>query len=87
MRRADSLEVRHLAAAAMATQVIAIIVATTYDSLSFLTYATLVAITLGLCGTLWRLTHPARMVRTSTTRWFAANRPPRSELGEPTKII
>jgi polysaccharide biosynthesis protein PslJ len=78
IRRADSLEVRHLAAAAMATQVIAIVVAATYDSLSFLTYATLVAITLGLCGTLWRLTHPARLVRTSTTRWFAANRPSRS---------
>jgi O-antigen ligase len=87
MRRADSLEVRHLAAAAMATQVIAMVVAATYDSLSFLTYATLVAITLGLCGALWRLTHPARIVRTSTTRWFAANRPPRSELGEQTKII
>ena len=28
------------------------------------------ALTVGLCGTVWRLTHPARKVRTSTTRWF-----------------
>ncbi len=74
LRRADTAEVRHLAAATMATQCIAIVVAGTFDSMSFLTYATLVALTLGLCGLLWRLTHPARMVRTSTTRWFTAPR-------------
>jgi polysaccharide biosynthesis protein PslJ len=71
MRRANTPEVRHLSAAAMSTQLIAIVVAGTYDSLSFLTYATVLALTIGMCGTLWRLTHPARVVRTSTTRWFA----------------
>jgi hypothetical protein len=35
-----------------------------------MTYATILALTLGMCGTVWRLTHPARRVRTSTTRWF-----------------
>jgi hypothetical protein len=72
-RRAENSEVRHLCAAAIATQLIALVVAGTYDSLSFLTYAMTVALTLGICGTLWRLTHPKRMVRTSTTRWFAAD--------------
>ena len=38
-RRAENPEVRHLCAAAIATQLIALVVAGTYDSLSFLTYA------------------------------------------------
>jgi polysaccharide biosynthesis protein PslJ len=46
------------------------VVAGTFDSLSFSTYTVVVALTLGFCGTVWRLTHPARTVRTSTTRWF-----------------
>jgi polysaccharide biosynthesis protein PslJ len=50
--------------------VMAIAVAGTFDSLSFMTYATILALTLGMCGTVWRLTHPARTVSTSTTRWF-----------------
>lgn len=70
LRRSTSVEDRHLCAALISTQVMAIIVAGTFDSLSFLTYATILALTLGLCGTAWRLTHPARQVRTSTTRWF-----------------
>jgi len=72
-RRAESPEVRHLCAAAVATQLVALVVAGTYDSLAFLTYAITVALTLGICGTVWRLTHPKRIVRTSTTRWFAAS--------------
>jgi hypothetical protein len=51
-----------------------LLVAGTFDSMSFLTYATTLALTLGLCGTVWRLTHPARTVRTSTTRWFIDRR-------------
>jgi O-antigen ligase len=69
-KRAATTEDRHLCAALISTQVIGFVVAGTFDSLSFFTYATVLALTLGLCGTVWRLTHPARTVRTSTTRWF-----------------
>jgi O-antigen ligase len=70
LKRSTSDEDRHLCAALISTQVIGIAVAGTFDSLSFMTYATILALTLGMCGTVWRLTHPARRVRTSTTRWF-----------------
>lgn len=70
LRRSKSLEDRHLCAALISTQLIGIVVAGTFDSLSFMTYATILAVTLGLCGTVWRLTHPARTVRTSIARWF-----------------
>jgi hypothetical protein len=71
-RRAATDEVRHLCAVLVSTQLIALVVAGTYDSMSFLTYATLVALTLGLCGTVWRLTHHSHEVRTATPRWFAS---------------
>jgi O-antigen ligase len=70
LRRSRTEEDRHLCAALISTQVIGLAVAGTFDSLSFLTYTTILALTLGLCGTVWRLTHPAATVRTSTTRWF-----------------
>src|SRR5262249_36572131 len=70
LRRSASLADRHLCAALISTQVIGLVVAGTFDSLSFMTYATMLALTLGLCGTVWPLTHPARTVRTSTTQWF-----------------
>jgi polysaccharide biosynthesis protein PslJ len=70
LRRSTSAEDRHLCAALISTQVIGLAVAGTFDSLSFSTYATVLALTLGLCGTVWRLTHPSRTVRTSTTQWF-----------------
>jgi O-antigen ligase len=70
LKRCTLVEDRHLCAGLISTQVVAIAVAGTFDSLSFMTYATILALTLGLCGTVWRLTHPARTVRTSTTRWF-----------------
>jgi O-antigen ligase len=72
-RRSTRDEDRHLCAALVSTQVIGLLVAGTFDSLSFMTYAITLALTLGLCGTVWRLTHPARTVRTSTTRWFLDN--------------
>jgi polysaccharide biosynthesis protein PslJ len=81
LRRSASLEDRHLCAALISTQVIGLVVAGTFDSLSFMTYSTILALTLGLCGTVWRLTHPARTVRTSTAQWFligSAGLPPRS---------
>jgi O-antigen ligase len=70
LRRSTIEEDRHLCAALIATQVIAIAVAATFDSLSFSTYATIMALSLGMCGTVWRLTHPARQIRTSGIRWF-----------------
>jgi O-antigen ligase len=72
-RRSTRREERHLCAALLSTQVVGLLVAGTFDSLSFMTYATTLALTLGLCGTVWRLTHPARTVRTSTARWFLDN--------------
>ncbi|MEV6847345.1 O-antigen ligase family protein [Actinoplanes sp. NPDC051411] len=68
MRRAPNREVKHLCAALISTQVMGLVVAATFDSLSFLTFATTLALTIGMCGTVWRLTHPARVVRTSATR-------------------
>jgi O-antigen ligase len=68
LRRAPNREVKHLCAALISTQVMGLVVAATFDSLSFLTFATTLALTIGMCGTVWRLTHPARVVRTSATR-------------------
>jgi O-antigen ligase len=70
-RRAAGEEERHLCAALIAAQVGALLVAAFFDSLSFSTYATVLSLTIGVCGTVWRFTHPSRRVRTSTTRWFA----------------
>ncbi|WP_432835859.1 O-antigen ligase family protein [Dactylosporangium sp. CA-092794] len=72
-RRSTSPEDKHLCAALISTQLIALVVAGTFDSLSFSTYTMILALTCGMCGTVWRLTHPARTVRTSTTRWFLGN--------------
>jgi O-antigen ligase len=70
LRRSKFAEDRHLCAALISTQVIGVAVAGTFDSLSFSTYSVVLGLTLGFCGTVWRLTHPTRTVRTSTTRWF-----------------
>jgi O-antigen ligase len=70
-RRAAGEEERHLCAALIAAQVGALLVAAFFDSLSFSTYATVLSLMIGVCGTVWRFTHPSRRVRTSTTRWFA----------------
>lgn len=68
MRRAKREEDRHLCAVIIATQVIAIVVAGTFDSLYYTTYAITVALSIGLAGTLWRFTHPKATIRTSTVR-------------------
>jgi O-antigen ligase len=70
LRRSSSREVRHLCAVLISTQLIAIAVAGTFDSFGYSTYVMTLGLCLGLCGAVWRLTHPARTVRTSTTRWF-----------------
>jgi O-antigen ligase len=66
LRRATTPEDKHVCAALVSTQLIAIFVSVTFDSLWFDTYATTVALTVGLCGAVWRFTHPARQIRTST---------------------
>jgi O-antigen ligase len=70
LRRSRVAETRHLCAGLIATQLIGLLVAGTFDAFSFTSYTVMLALTLGLCGTVWRLTHPNRTVRTSTTGWF-----------------
>ena len=71
LRRSNSVEDRHLCAALIATQLIALVVAGLFDALSFSTYTMVLALMVGLTGTVWRLTHPARVVRTTVSRrWF-----------------
>jgi len=66
LRRSDTVEDRHLCAALLSSQFVAIVVAATFDSFSFTTYSFTLALTIGMCGTAWRLTHPSRVIRTST---------------------
>jgi O-antigen ligase len=68
LRRARTEEDRHLCAALIATQVLAVVVGGTFDSLGFTTFAFTLAALSGLCGAVWRFTHPRRTVRTSTVR-------------------
>ncbi|MEU4424424.1 O-antigen ligase family protein [Actinoplanes sp. NPDC024001] len=68
LRRAATDEDRHLCAALIATQFLAIVVGGTFDSLGFTTFAFTLAALTGLCGAVWRFTHPRRTVRTSTVR-------------------
>jgi O-antigen ligase len=72
-RRAVTEEDRHLCAALLSSQVVAILVGYFFDSLSFTTYATVLSVMVGLCGAAWRFTHPSRTIRTSTTRWYDAS--------------
>ncbi|MFC0532185.1 O-antigen ligase family protein [Phytohabitans kaempferiae] len=72
LRRSERVEDRHLCAALISAQVVGILVGFTFDSLSFTTYTFTLALMSGLCGAVWRFTHPARTVRTSTVnRWGA----------------
>lgn len=65
LRRSTSAEDKHLCAALISSQVVAILVGATFDSFSFTTFAFTLALMTGLAGAVWRLTHPARVVRTS----------------------
>ncbi len=68
LRRSSSEQDRHLCAALVSVQFVAIAVAATFDSLNFSTYATTLPLMIGLCGAVWRFTHPARIVRTMTAQ-------------------
>src|SRR5262249_43186802 len=70
LKRSTIEEDRHLCAALISTQVIAVVVAARLDSPSFSTSATIRGLWLGLCGAVWRLPHPARQTRTSGIRWY-----------------
>ncbi|MFI7607397.1 O-antigen ligase family protein [Micromonospora sp. NPDC049366] len=65
MRRSTRPDDKHLCAALLSSQIVAILVGATFDSMSFTTYAFTLAMMCGLCGAVWRFTHPARVVRTS----------------------
>ncbi len=69
-RRAKRAEDKHLCIALVATQVVCILVEGTVDSLYYTTLAITMALMMGACGTVWRFTHPARTVRTSSVRKF-----------------
>lgn len=70
LRRSTSDEDRHLCAALIATQVAAILVEGTFDALAFTTYATTLSLLIGCCALVWRFTHPARAIRTSTPPFY-----------------
>lgn len=69
-RRSVAERDRHLCTILVAAQLVAVAAGFTFDSLSFSTYATAMSLMVGLCGAVWRFTHPALTVRTSTPRWF-----------------
>jgi hypothetical protein len=69
-RRATNPADRHFCLSLVSVQVIAIFIAYTFDCFAYSTYTVVLGLMIGLCGAVWRFTHPARQVRTSTPRWF-----------------
>lgn len=69
-RRATTKADKHLCLALVAIQIMAVFIAYTFDVFAYSTYTMMLGVMIGLCGTVWRFTHPARQVRTSTTHWF-----------------
>ncbi|GAA0450254.1 hypothetical protein Ade02nite_59380 [Paractinoplanes deccanensis] len=65
LRRATRPADKDICAALVATQLVAVLGSATFDSFAFTTYTCLLAVMVGLCGTVWRFTHPARAVRTA----------------------
>jgi O-antigen ligase len=68
LRRSTRPADRHLCAALISAQLVAVVVGLTFDSLAFTTFSTTLALLAGICGAVWRFTHPTRAVRTSTVR-------------------
>jgi O-antigen ligase len=64
-KRSTSEVDRHLCAALMSTQVAIAVCAYTFDSLGFNTFATMMMVLIGVCGTMWRLTNANQQVRTA----------------------
>jgi O-antigen ligase len=67
-RRATRPEDKHLCMCLVAVQLIAVVSNSTFDAFGFTTYSTLLALFTGAAGAMWRFTHPARQVRSATTR-------------------
>jgi polysaccharide biosynthesis protein PslJ len=67
-RRASQAEDRHLCACLIATQAMAVVVAAFFDAMAFTTHTLVLSILTGAAGAMWRFTHPARQVRSSTAR-------------------
>jgi energy-converting hydrogenase Eha subunit F len=70
LKRSKLAEDRHFCVALISTQLVAIIVEATYDAFYYTTYTSVLALLMGVSGAVWRFTHPARTVRTSTVRRF-----------------
>ncbi|GIE31880.1 O-antigen polymerase [Actinoplanes italicus] len=68
LRRSKREQDRHLCVALISAQAVAVVVGGTFDSLYYTTFAITLALFIGMCGTVWRFTHPARTVRTATAR-------------------
>jgi len=68
MRRATEAADRDLCAALISVQIVAMLVAATFDSLAFTTFSFTLALMSGMAGAMWRFTHPARTVRTAAPR-------------------
>lgn len=71
LKRADRPEDKHLCAALISTIIVSMLVSATFDSLAFTTFSFTLALCCGISGAVWRFTHPARAVRTSSVRWFS----------------
>ena len=83
VRRASREIDKHLCAALASTQLIGIVVAFTFDSFSFTTYATILWLMVGGCAAVWRFTHPQRTVRTSAPNRFGQEAGQRSTVRPP----
>jgi hypothetical protein len=70
LRRSVRAADRDLCAALISTQIVAMVVAATFDSFAFTTFLFTLGLMSGLTGAVWRFTHPARTIRTATPRRF-----------------
>ncbi|MEU3454304.1 O-antigen ligase family protein [Micromonospora sp. NPDC006766] len=70
LRRASTPADRHLCLVLISTQVVALFIAYTFDSLTYTTYSLTLGMMIGLCGAVWRFTHSSREIRTSTPYWI-----------------
>lgn len=64
-RRADNPADQQLCACLIAVQVMAMLVAGTFDAMSFTTHTLVLSVLSGASGAIWRFTHPARQVRSA----------------------
>jgi O-antigen ligase len=65
LRRSTTAEDRHLCWCIISIQPTSMLVHSTFDTFGFSSFVTLLAVTTGMAGAMWRLTHPNRQVRVS----------------------